>query len=149
MGIRQIIADDLTGAELPDADSTKQTVKVGSQSYTVYLAADSLAALTEMLSGSGTALLCKLLVPVPAPAASKPTRARSGSGSGKQGEHAAARQWAETAPDGQAWVKAQPAGFKIGTKGRAPSELLAAYRGSQASGSQQSPAPADNPAPAA
>lgn len=50
MGIKQVVQDDMTGETLPD-DTKPTTIKIGNDTYDVYLSDDSLSKLVTMLNG--------------------------------------------------------------------------------------------------
>ena len=142
MASRSIITDDITGRE--SADTAGHKVTWGGKVYALDLTDESAAALKALFAGRDVTALTALLAPAAPAPATRSTRARSASATGT-GDHAAARAWARDTPAGHAWVKAQPDGFKLGEKGRAPAALREAHAAALASGGK----PITGSAPAA
>lgn len=128
MASRSIVTDDLTGRE---SDGTAEIkVTYAGKPYVLDLTADSNAAMLALFAERDVTALTAIL----APAAPAPATRKARAGSAPTGDHAAARDWARNTPAGQAWVKAQPDGFKLGEKGRAPAALREAHAAALASG---------------
>lgn len=117
MGIKQVVQDDMDGSTLPD-DTKPTTIKVGSESYDVYLSDDSLSKLVKMLSGDGPITTVETTYG----RKSKSTKTTTVDKSDAQ----AARHWAmET---GYSYTDAQGKERTIGTKGKVPEKVVQAWR---------------------
>ena len=89
MSRREIVADDLTGADLTGQDNTSVKITFDGKSASVDLSDASKAALADFVAGNGSDALARLLA---RSAAARPgTVRRSGSRSGTSGRRGQAR----------------------------------------------------------
>ena len=90
MSRKEIVADDLTGADLTGMENTSAKITFDGKSASFDLSDASRAALADLVAGNGSAALARLLAKSDA---AKPARARSGSRSPASGDGAAKRNW--------------------------------------------------------
>lgn len=89
MSRKEIVADDLTGADLTGQENTQVKITFDGKSATVDLSDASRAALADFVAGNGSAALARLLAKSDA---GKPSRARSAPRSGTS-DGAVKRVW--------------------------------------------------------
>ena len=121
MSRKEIVADDLTGANLTGQENTSVKITFDGKSASVDLSDASKAALADFVAGNGSDALARLLA---RSAAARPARSRSGSHSGRPADGAAKRVWlrANGYPD-------------LAERGKFSAEMNAAYDAHVASAS--------------